>query len=377
MTRALRQSLDQLKLTPTRAEHMGLAFHTLLPTHDKPQNQLEPHPYHKHADYVAGIAVPTVYPNALQRWQDAMTALGAVTFRAQTQGPLAVGLGNVSVSEVGLTLHHTYGVPYLPGSALKGLARRAAAAYGLSEKDPAFGALFGTSADSEEASAGYVKFWDGWLIVENEQKPLQRDVLTVHHKDYYGEAGAKYPTDFDDPNPVPFLSVRPGMTFKVAVTCTESRELAELAARLLDYGLSRLGLGGKTNAGYGKFSITERELSEAEKRSQAEAEARLQAEREEAERLAREQEAQATAIREAEALAAAAKNRVAQAKGRADKMTPANVKNEVTYFIGLAAELPSQERQQLLEHVRDKVQGSARLRDDRLLRRIAAALEEE
>ncbi len=36
---------------------------------------------------------------------------------------LVVGLGHNTVLETGLTLHHTWGLPMLPGSALKGLAR--------------------------------------------------------------------------------------------------------------------------------------------------------------------------------------------------------------------------------------------------------------
>jgi CRISPR-associated protein Cmr6 len=38
------------------------------------------------------------------------------------QGRLIVGLGGDNVLETGLTLHHTYGVPLIPGNALKGLA---------------------------------------------------------------------------------------------------------------------------------------------------------------------------------------------------------------------------------------------------------------
>ncbi len=55
------------------------------------------------------------------RWKK-MTA-GAMHFEAQARGRLIVGLGGKGVLEFGLTLQHTSGLPVIPGSALKGLAR--------------------------------------------------------------------------------------------------------------------------------------------------------------------------------------------------------------------------------------------------------------
>jgi len=42
---------------------------------------------------------------------------------AETKARLSVGFGNTTPLETGLTLHRLYGVPYLPGTALKGLCR--------------------------------------------------------------------------------------------------------------------------------------------------------------------------------------------------------------------------------------------------------------
>ena len=39
-----------------------------------------------------------------------------------TAGRLIVGLGSENVLETGIRLHHTYGLPIIPGSAFKGLA---------------------------------------------------------------------------------------------------------------------------------------------------------------------------------------------------------------------------------------------------------------
>jgi len=55
------------------------------------------------------------------RWR-AMTA-GASAFTMRSQGRLLVGLGGKGVMEIGITLSHVTGLPYIPGSALKGLTR--------------------------------------------------------------------------------------------------------------------------------------------------------------------------------------------------------------------------------------------------------------
>ncbi|MFB9991967.1 type III-B CRISPR module RAMP protein Cmr6 [Deinococcus oregonensis] len=200
----------------------------------------------------AKIKPSSAYQAAFEVWRG--VTLPSIT--ATTSGPLAIGLGNASPTEVGLTLHRTYGLPYLPGSALKGLAVRAARDYPLGEA--ACKALFG---DAE--SAAHLIWWDGWLDPAC-RAPLQLDTITVHHQKYYGSAGQSgpqeiWPTDFDDPNPVAFLSVPPHTKFHLALgksTPELDDQWVHLAAELLGYGLSKLGLGGKTNAGYGSFEVT-------------------------------------------------------------------------------------------------------------------------
>lgn len=271
MRRALGR--DGLNVRTEQASHAGWALHLTLPTHEKPASKEQLHPYHEHARSVARISVPPSYRAAFTRWQDAMTALHAVTMELRTTEPLVIGLGNTSVTETGVTLHHTYGVPLIPGSALKGLTRRAAQARNLKSGDEAFDALFGTAVNTPEetgadqgsparpSSAGAVSFWDAW-IAPGTARPLQQDIITVHHQAYY--QGQAAPTDFDDPNPVPFLSVPAGTTFFVALTCDEvtpgqaptahQTAWTRLAAELLLDGLVNLGVGGKTNAGYGRFA---------------------------------------------------------------------------------------------------------------------------
>ncbi|ABF45260.1 CRISPR-associated protein, Cmr6 family [Deinococcus geothermalis DSM 11300] len=289
---------------------------------------------------VARIPAPPVYAAAFKRWQDALS--DAVRLEATTRGPLAVGLGNPSPYEVGLTLHHTYGVPFLPGSALKGLALRAAWRNGV----PAdvVRAIFG-----DTTSAGFVTFWDGWLV-PGQTELLQLDTITVHHPQYYGD-GSEWPTDFDDPNPVALLSVRPGLRFELRVGGPP--EHAAYAARLLEWGLTHLGLGGKTNAGYGGFRV-EREKSEAER---------------EAERLAAEAAEEA---KRSEGRAHTVRQHIAGMNLRPDK-----VKSELPKLLKQIDELPPPLRRETAQLLLERLQGDNRTKGDKaLLKMVRARLED-
>ncbi|MBO1437222.1 type III-B CRISPR module RAMP protein Cmr6 [Meiothermus sp. CFH 77666] len=205
--------------------------------------------------HIANSQVSTVYRTAFERWKESLK--GAIWLEATTRTPLAIGLGNSSPLENGLALHHTYGTPYLPGSALKGLLRRVAERYGLTEQEKAV--LLGEGPDPKrknQGNAAYLVYWDGWLDPASSQ-PFQSDVITVHHREYYGKKGAVWPTDFDDPNPVAFLSVKPGVKFCIPITspAENAQDWPYKAAEMLKWGLENLGLGGKTNAGYGYFTV--------------------------------------------------------------------------------------------------------------------------
>lgn len=189
------------------------------------------------------------------------------------KGRMVIGLGGENVLETGITLHHTYGTPLIPGTALKGLASHYCdQVWGAATRDQGQGfrrwrkevpggdyhkSIFGTTDDS-----GHIIFHDAWITPETLEKSLQPDVMTPHHGDYYSdETGQTPPTDFDDPNPVTFLSVVG--TFQVAVSCDvtgiEGQKWANLAFELLTEALKEWGIGGKTNAGYGRLVLANSE----------------------------------------------------------------------------------------------------------------------
>lgn len=191
-----------------------------------------------------------LYRLAFARWKEATTNASTVNAELRVLGRLVVGLGSENVLETGITLHHTYGTPIVPGSALKGLA----AHYCHSELGPRsqdllqtgdhYRTIFGTTDDS-----GFAIFHDAWICPGEEG--LVPDVMTPHHGDYYSKKPGAGPTDFDDPNPVSFLSV--AGKFRVAVSC-QNQEWANFTLKLLKAALKDWGVGGKTSSGYGRMA---------------------------------------------------------------------------------------------------------------------------
>lgn len=195
----------------------------------------------------------------------------------KTEGRMVIGLGGENVLETGLTLQHTFGTPLIPGSALKGLAAHYCdQVWGTS--DPRFKlgekhheTIFGTTEDS-----GHIIFHDAWIVPDSLVDSLKPDVMTPHHGDYYSKKDSAAPSDFDDPNPISFLSIVG--SFHVVVSCDVQSEdgdnWAKLAFNMLTEALKEWGIGGKTNAGYGRLVLEGRE----ERGAQSSAGAKLEAE---------------------------------------------------------------------------------------------------
>jgi CRISPR-associated protein Cmr6 len=186
-----------------------------------------------------------------QRWsQMLMTYPHRDAFIAKPTWRFVVGLGGASVLETGMTLHHLYGIPIIPGSALKGLARAyAETAEGKTPNDPTVVAVFGKPPRSTPLESGEIIFFDAIPV-----SPLRfkLDVMTSHFQKYY--QGNEPPADWQDPNPIYFLTVQnTKFLFAVAARRKESKDYVSTAMNWLKKGLEELGIGAKTAAGYGYF----------------------------------------------------------------------------------------------------------------------------
>jgi CRISPR-associated protein Cmr6 len=200
------------------------------------------------------VRVPEAYSRWYARWRQMVAGCPPATVMAEVEveGRMAIGLGAESVLETAITLDRCFGVPCLPGPALKGLAA-AAARRGPAEAwrpgkagtEMAYRTVFG---DTE--SSGYVTFHDGVWIPEGDRLPLDLDVMTVHHSKYYQD-GTAPPAEWDDPNPVSFLSARG----KYLLALSGPQRWAERALEILVGALAGDGIGAKTAAGYGRMKV--------------------------------------------------------------------------------------------------------------------------
>jgi len=193
--------------------------------------------------------------SAYRRWLNMTTAVGALHFSAVTDWRMVVGLGGETVLETDLTLHHLYGIPYIPGSALKGLTR----AYVTGELEGYKSEKLDN--DNEEVKrifgsqerAGTVIFFDAMPV--DGKATFALDIMNSHYPKYYGEKAL--PTNDQDPNPVTFLTVT-NTTFMFALASRNPQdqqhlEDVEQAQEWLKTALEKYGVGGKTSAGYGYF----------------------------------------------------------------------------------------------------------------------------
>jgi CRISPR-associated protein Cmr6 len=230
-----------------------------------------------HLSTLPRIQVPADYPTFFNRWKAALEDLpDTLLAKAVVRSRMAVGLSAESILETSLSLHRTYGLPYIPGSGLKGLAAAAAhrhladpawrKATGGNPIGPSHRLLFG-----EQELSGYVTFHDAlWWPETASGLPLDLDVMTVHHSDYYLGKTVP-PTDWDNPNPVAFASARGAYLLAL----TGPTDWVKAAYEILKDALDQDGAGAKTAAGYGRMDVTPLESSSSSSSIDWETPARL------------------------------------------------------------------------------------------------------
>ncbi|WP_321491784.1 type III-B CRISPR module RAMP protein Cmr6 [uncultured Desulfobacter sp.] len=170
------------------------------------------------------------------------------------------GMGREHPVENGFAWHHALGVPYLPGSSIKGMLRSYLDIWSDTDK-PEIKRIFGPRRWQDEekqwhdtdSSAGSVIFLDAVPIAP---VALKADIMTPHYTPYYQDG--KAPGDWHSPTPIPFLTVGNDAKFLFAVLPRTSAEKdqKDCAAILACLGkaLQLTGAGAKTAVGYGRFN---------------------------------------------------------------------------------------------------------------------------
>ncbi|MEI8045037.1 MAG: type III-B CRISPR module RAMP protein Cmr6, partial [Verrucomicrobiota bacterium] len=238
---------------------------------------------------------------------------------AQLEGRLAINLADSLIQNAGICLDRLFGLPFVPGSAIKGVCRHAALeelkAAGVDVQRSLFNvfrAVFGT-ADNDftngelrpfqhlllgqgENQKGAIAFLPAYPVNEAQ---VVVDLTNVHYPDYY-RSGRVEDLQRERPQPNPFPAVESGAQFAFCLVLNginNDSTLLESATRWLETALTVRGLGAKTASGYGWFSLRpdvlqqlldeeRREAEAAATKARAQVEARAKAEAEAARQAA-------------------------------------------------------------------------------------------
>jgi CRISPR-associated protein Cmr6 len=181
---------------------------------------------------------------------------GAKIFTMQTETKLLIGRGTPSVFEQGISLHPLFGLPFLPGSAIKGVTAHWAEANGEDAelREQIFGPPPPDNKESE-LSQGKVVFLDAVPLA---QKCLEKDVMAPHYQNYYGDKkNSILPSDGENVIPMFLPAVKRDITFQFAVQLAAAAKGEEYyldcAAMWIECAVKEFGIGSKTGSNYGYF----------------------------------------------------------------------------------------------------------------------------
>jgi CRISPR-associated protein Cmr6 len=242
----------RLPVTMEQTQHRGLYLDKFLPAKPEPGSKKEQEDPQGAALAALGRARcdGPAYRLAYTRWHDVWKGYPetVVCREGTVRDRLAIGLGIESVLENGVRLQHTYGTPLIPGSSLKGVLRRGLPAEHRDRPgDDGRNVEWFLFGDTKHEGAAL--FHDAWWVPDA-SPPLALDVLTPHHQEYLQRQGP--PTDFDNPVPVHFLTVRGRFLFVIEAPNKSWKGYLEA---LFQDVLVREGIGAKRSAGYGVIDV--------------------------------------------------------------------------------------------------------------------------
>lgn len=215
---------------------------------------------------------------ALRQRQQAMAGaanLAVLAIKATSTAPFMTGTGMEHPLENGFAFLNPYGLPYLPGSSVKGVLRRAAeemagididvpypnpAGWTQDAIDVLFGKELPPNDDTSPRNRGVLCFWD--VFPQPPGDTLTVEIMTPHYANYYQQGGT--PSDDGQPTPIVFLALPPNSQFTFHVQCAENRLPVGLSAHwqalvqaAFAHAFDWLGFGAKTAVGYGQMAALE------------------------------------------------------------------------------------------------------------------------
>lgn len=197
----------------------------------------------------------------------------AQTLIAHLEGRLIVNQARGILENSGLCLHPFFGDPYIPGSAVKGVARHVAWCE-WNEIPPGEEGKKSRLADKIARTFGYptrsdsldeylaLRGWKGkktsgqvcfFAAVPLKKTELVLDILTCHHRRYYTDPQKEFALDDEAPNPQCFPAVESGTDFQFTFLILNQSVDSDDVIHWLKTAVSDYGMGARTSAGYGWF----------------------------------------------------------------------------------------------------------------------------
>ncbi len=243
----MRDAIRDLIRRGERPDHAGLAYDVWAPVDDS--GRVEKNDRDTWLGGFADIHVPQDYRVALARWRGSFEASASLELVTTTR--LLIGHGNPAPTDVGLTLHRTWGVPVIPRrSSLKGLtAAYVDVVYGPDDGEqgrrpgpPSAGVRWDEKKTRMARGPGeaYRRLFRGariptttarrsavrsssmtpcWMPPDGDGARLPRSRGTSSRRTTRPITRGKdrpLPNDYEDPIPVAFLTVKPGARFLAA-----------------------------------------------------------------------------------------------------------------------------------------------------------------
>lgn len=177
-----------------------------------------------------------------------LTSRAAEPLLLKTCSRFLPGQGSIHPMLGGMVFHPALGLPYLPGSNLKGLTRAWATQW--ENADPIdIARIFGTTDQP-----GNVIFLDA---LPTRPLTIELDVVTPHHPGY--QHGTGVPADWNKPQTTTFIAVAKNNVFQFGIMTRINHDpiaqadALQARAWLID-ALEWLGAGARTAVGYGRFA---------------------------------------------------------------------------------------------------------------------------
>lgn len=203
---------------------------------------------------------------------------------------MVLNLGANTAYNNGFLLHKLYGVPYLPGQAIKGVLRHYVITTYFDSKEetawknPSFRMLLGNEeVENNEnkdkptkANQGKAIFLDAFPT--NDDFKIEADIMNPHNTKYYDQSNlTEYPNDTTNPTPIKFLTLKEAK-FNLSVFVPKEYEMdnifftesgkwgnpKEAIEQLMIDAMEIQGIGAKTNLGYGRLVIDEKKRKKEE-----------------------------------------------------------------------------------------------------------------